>query len=366
MRILAILWTIFWLAGCMVGPDYKPPELDVPAAFIHEDKEARGTANMDWWKQFRDPVLDGLIIEALAYNRDIKIAAANMEQAAAVLLQARAPLFPQLGYSGKSARERISENSISPYASLLQNPYTSHQVFADVSWEIDLWGRIRRLSESARAQLLATEEARRGVILSLVSSVAGDYIQLLGLDDQLRIARETLETYAQSVKLFQLRFKYGQVSQMTVEQARSRYETAAAAIPRIESRIAQMENVICVLLGRNPGPVKRGKTLHQLRLPPVPAGTAVRSSHEPSGHSPGRAGSHFRQCPDRRGQRPFTFPASRSPVALGLASSGPYRPFSGSGPHLELHRRHYRSHLYRRRHSRGRSKKRKRSKRRHF
>ncbi len=272
MRILAILWTIFWLVGCMVGPDYKPPELDVPAAFIHEDKEARGTANMNWWKQFRDPVLDGLIAEALACNRDIKIAAANMEQAAAVLLQARSPLFPQLGYSGNSARERISENSISPYASLLQNPYSSHQVFADVSWEIDLWGRIRRLSESARAQLLATEEARRGVILSLVSSVAGDYIQLLGLDDQLRIAKETLETYAQSVKLFQLRFKYGQVSQMTVEQARSRYETAAAAIPRIESRIAQMENVICILLGRNPGPVKRGKKLRQLQLPPVPAG----------------------------------------------------------------------------------------------
>ncbi len=272
MRILVALVFIPLLTGCMVGPDYERPKLDVPAAFLYEDREARATVNINWWKQFQDPVLDGLITEALADNRNIKIAAANIEQAAAVLVQARAPLFPQIGYSGNSSRERISESSISPYSSLLQNPHSSYQAFANVSWEIDLWGRIRRLSESARAGLLATEEARRGVILTLVSSVAGDYIQLLGLDDQLRIAKETLSTYAQSVKLFELRFKYGQVSQMTVEQARSQYETAASTIPQIELQIAQLENAISILLGRNPGPVERGKTLHQLHLPPVPEG----------------------------------------------------------------------------------------------
>ena len=272
MRILAILGLLVLFGGCMVGPDYERPRLDVPAAFQYEDSEARQTANINWWKEFQDPVLDQLIAEALADNRNVKIAAANIEQAAAVLTQARAPLFPQIGYTGKDARERISENSISPYSSLLQNPHSSYQAFANVSWEIDLWGRIRRLSESAQATLLATEEARRGVILTLVSSVAGDYLQLLGLDDQLRIAKETLDTYAQSVKLFELRFKYGQVSQMTVEQARSQYETAAAQIPQIESQIAQLENAISILLGRNPGPVERGKTLLQLQLPPVPAG----------------------------------------------------------------------------------------------
>ena len=272
MRILAILGLLVLFGGCMVGPDYERPRLDVPAAFQYEDSEARQTANINWWKEFQDPVLDQLIAEALADNRNVKIAAANIEQAAAVLTQARAPLFPQIGYTGKDARERISENSISPYSSLLQNPHSSYQAFANVSWEIDLWGRIRRLSESAQATLLATEEARRGVILTLVSSVAADYLQLLGLDDQLRIAKETLDTYAQSVKLFELRFKYGQVSQMTVEQARSQYETAAAQIPQIESQIAQLENAISILLGRNPGPVERGKTLLQLQLPPVPAG----------------------------------------------------------------------------------------------
>lgn len=273
VRILVVLGLVLLLlTGCMLGPDYERPGLDVPAAFRYEDGEAQQTANIDWWKQFEDPALDRLIDEALANNRDIKIAAANIEQASAVLLQVRSPLFPQIGYSGTGARERASTNSVSPFSSLLKNPRSSYQAFANVSWEIDLWGRIRRLSESAQAGLLATEEAWRGVILTLVSSVANNYIQLLGLDDQLRIAKETLETYAQSVKIFELRFKYGQVSQMTVEQARSQYETAAAAIPQIETQIAQLENAISILLGRNPGHVKRGKTLCQLHLPPVPAG----------------------------------------------------------------------------------------------
>jgi len=273
MRILLVLGFLLGLfSGCTVGPDYVRPGLDVPAAFIHEDADAQDTANTEWWNQFQDPEMDRLIAEALANNRDIKIAAANIQQAAAVLIQARSPLFPQLGYGGEGRRDRVSEFRNTPLSQILSNPYDSYQAFANVSWEIDLWGRIRRLSEAAQARLLATEEAWRGVILSLVSSVASNYIQLLGLDDQLRVATETLETYAQSVKLFELRFKYGQVSQMTVEQARSQYETAAAAIPQIESQIVQVENAICILLGRNPGHVKRGRTLHQLHLPPVPVG----------------------------------------------------------------------------------------------
>jgi outer membrane protein, multidrug efflux system len=273
MRMLLVLGVLgLFFAGCTVGPDYVRPGLDVPTSFIHKEGDARETANTDWWRQFQDPVLDQLIAEALANNRDIKIAAAHIEQAAAVLIQARAPLFPQLGYGGEGRRERISGSRDTPLSQSLPYTGSSYQAFANVSWEIDLWGRIRRLSESARAQLLATEEAWRGVILSLVSSVAGNYIQLLGLDDQLRIARETLGTYAQSVRLFELRFKYGQVSQMTLEQARSQYETAAAAIPQIESQITQLENAICILLGRNPGHVDRGKAVHQLHLPPVPAG----------------------------------------------------------------------------------------------
>jgi multidrug efflux system outer membrane protein len=269
--ILVLAFTVL-LAGCMVGPDYVRPVVDVPVSFRYEDRDAKETANTEWWKQFQDPVLDALIVEALTNNRNVKIAVANIEQAAAVLTQARSPLYPQVGYGGSAARDRASEAGSVPVPSIIPNPQTSYQVLASASWEIDLWGRIRRLSESAQAEMLATEEAWHGVILSLVASVASDYIQLLGLDEQLLVSKRTLATYAESLRLFELRFKYGQVSKMTVEQARSQYETAAVGIPQIESQIAQTENALCILLGRNPGPVRRGKTIHQLRLPAVPAG----------------------------------------------------------------------------------------------
>ncbi len=128
------------------------------------------------------------------------------------------------------------------------------------------------MSESARANLFATDEARRGVILTLVSSVATNYLTLRGLDEQLVIANRTLGTYAESVRLYQLQFKYGQTSQMTVSQAQSQYESAAAQIPQIESQIAQTENALSVLLGKNPGPIPRGKSVYDLALPTVPAG----------------------------------------------------------------------------------------------
>jgi multidrug efflux system outer membrane protein len=272
MRRLVVFIIAVLLTGCMVGPDYVKPVVDVPVAFIYEEKEARETANTEWWKQFQDPVLDDLITEALTNNRDVKIAAANVEQAAALLIQTRSPLFPQIGYNGSGTRQRASETGATPLPSSVSNPQTSYETFASASWEIDLWGRIRRLSEAAQANLLATEEARRGVVLSLVSSVANNYIQLLGLDEQLLISKQTLAAYGESVRLFEIQFKYGQVSQMNVEQARTQYETAAAAIPQIESQIAQTEHALSILLGRNPGPIARGKTLHALLLPPVPEG----------------------------------------------------------------------------------------------
>jgi len=270
--VFGLLIFIFSFNGCTVGPDYVRPGFDVPSSFRYQDKEAKETANTEWWKQFNDPVLDALISEALANNKNIKIAAANVEQAAGVLMQAKSPLFPQIGYSGSGARQRASEAGATPLPPSVPNPQTSYQALSSASWEIDLWGRIRRTSEAALAELFATEEARRGVILSLVASVATNYIQLLGLDEQLLISKRSLATYAESVRLFELQFKYGQVSQMNVEQARTQYETAAAVIPQIESQIAQTEHALSILLGRNPGPVPRGKRIYELMLPSVPAG----------------------------------------------------------------------------------------------
>jgi outer membrane protein, multidrug efflux system len=272
MRIFMVLIIAALAVGCTVGPDYIRPKIDVPDAYRFEDKEARDTANTRWWQQFQDPVLDALITEALSNNKNIQIAAANVEKAAGVLTQTRSQLFPQIDYSGTGTKQRASEQNATPVPASVANPQTTYQGLANASWEIDLWGRFRRQSEAARADLLASEEAKRGVILSLVSSVASDYIQLLGLDMQLAIARRTLDTYAESVRLFDLQFRYGQVSQMNLEQARTQYETAAGTIPQIESQIAQTENALSILLGRNPGPIHRERTIFELMLPDVPAG----------------------------------------------------------------------------------------------
>jgi outer membrane protein, multidrug efflux system len=272
MRHFAVTALAVLLAGCMLGPDYRRPSVDVMPSYRFEAKETSDTANTDWWRAFQDPVLDSLITEALANNKNVKIAAANIEQAAGVLMQTRAPLFPQANYSGSGTRERASEPGGAILSRLVPNPRNSFELLAGANWEIDLWGRIRRLSESAQANLLATLEARRGVILSLVAGVASTYIQLRGLDEQLEISQRTLAAYGESLRLFELQFAHGQISQMTVEQARSQYETAAATIPQIESQIAQTENALSTLLGRNPGTIDRGKPVSDLVFPAIPSG----------------------------------------------------------------------------------------------
>jgi multidrug efflux system outer membrane protein len=269
---LAAIAAALVAAGCTLGPDYKRPPIDTPAAFRDEPRSVTDTANTEWWKQFGDPVLDAMIVEALGANYNVQVAAANVLQAAAVFTQTRSGLFPQVGYNGAAERARSPETGITSLIPNFPNPQDAYSAALSVSWEIDLWGRIRRQSESARANLLATDEARRGVILSLVAAVATNYLQLRGLDDQLVVANSTLAAYAESVKLFELQFKYGQVSKMNVVQAQSQYETAAAQIPVIETQIAQTENALSILLGRNPGPIERGKTIQQLVLPTVPAG----------------------------------------------------------------------------------------------
>jgi multidrug efflux system outer membrane protein len=134
MRTFIVIALAALLAGCTVGLDYVRPVVDVPAAFRYEEREAKETANTEWWKQFQDPVLDSLTVEALANNRDIKIAAANIERAAAALVEIRSPLFPQIGYSGSAVRKRASEAGSVPVPSVIQNPQTSYQALARPSW----------------------------------------------------------------------------------------------------------------------------------------------------------------------------------------------------------------------------------------
>jgi outer membrane protein, multidrug efflux system len=260
------------LAGCTLGPNYQRPAVQAPKAFQYEPQDAARTADTLWWRQFQDPVLDSLIDEALQHNSNVQIAAASVEQAAAVLTQARSQFFPAVGYGAGGQRARSVEPAFAALIPNYPNPANAYQAALQASWEVDLWGRIRRQSEAAYANVLASDEARRGVILSLVAQVAGSYLQLRGLDEQLEVAQKTLGTYKESVDLFTLQFQYGQVSMMNVAQAQSQYETAAAQIPLIESQIAQTQSSLAVLIGRDPGPIARGKSVADLKLPQVPQG----------------------------------------------------------------------------------------------
>jgi multidrug efflux system outer membrane protein len=273
-KITLSLFLVLALAGCMVGPDYKRPEVDTPQTWRFEEKEVKDVANTPWWEQFGDPVLNDLIQAALRENKDVKIAAARVEQFAGLYGTTRAALFPQAAAGASYGRQRLSKitGPITLEESGGDATLNSSQLFLNASWEIDFWGKLRRATEAARANLLSTEEGRRSVILSLVTSVANSYINLRDLDRQLELTKQTAENYKESYDLFSLRFKYGTVSELEVSQAKSQYEDAASNIPLFEKLIAQQEDAICVLLGRNPGPIPRGNTIDQLAIPAVPAG----------------------------------------------------------------------------------------------
>ncbi len=308
MRRFAITFAVFTLvlAGCMLGPDYQRPSIDAPEAFRFEDKAAKDLANTAWWEQIKDPVLNDLIRTALAENKDVKIAAARLEEYLGKYGVSRSQLFPQVGANANGSRNRATQSAVPAALPPDVDPqYTNIQATLYASWEIDVWGKIRRLNEAARADLLATEEGRRATILTLVASVASAYINLRDLDRQLEIAKATAASRAESVKVFELRFSGGVVSQMELAQNQSEYEAAAATIPQIEAQIAQQENALSVLLGRNPGPIKRGLDLEQLTLAGGAGRVAVGAACAPPGPAPERAEPDCRQCAHRRGACPL-------------------------------------------------------------
>ena len=263
----------FFLTGCMIGPDYKRPTVETPQTWRFDEKEAMDLANTAWWEQFKDPVLNELVMIALRENKDLMIASARVEEFMGRYGFTRAALFPQLGAGGTAGRQRISEvDGPAPLSPGVNSTFDAYQVLLSASWELDIWGKLRRATEAARADLLSTEEARRAVVLTLVTSVAGAYVTLRDLDKQLGISRQTAKTREESYKLFQLRFTGGVISELELSQVKSEYEAALATIPQIEKAIGQQENLISILLGRNPRAIPRGKTIDELVLPAVPAG----------------------------------------------------------------------------------------------
>ncbi len=261
-KSLAFLFLLF--AGCTVGPKYRRPAVNLPEQIREQTgpAEAASFADQAWWEIFEDDTLEALIGEALRNSYDVRLAAWRVEEARAFAGISRSQYLPQIQASAGGSRGRVAGTTEGLY-----------DVNLGVSWEIDLWGRIRRLNEAARADVLATEEARRGILLSLVSEVATSYFQLRELDLELEIARRSAGAFQETYDLFNRRLEAGAASGLETASAGATLASTTATIPDLERRIVAEENRLSFLLGRNPGPIARGEALNDHLLPPdIPAG----------------------------------------------------------------------------------------------
>jgi len=264
-----------WLlleSGCLMGPNYKRPDVNVPATYRAPSAtdQAASLADLPWWQVFNDETLTELIKTALNNNYDLAAAVARVEQANQVAAQAKSQYFPVLGYQTYTSYGH-NQFIYSPIS-----PPSGAQGFllaiGRASWEADLWGRIRRTNEGARAQYFATEEARRGVMLTLASSVSQAYFELLGLRVQLELANEAKQSFTSTLDLVTRRQKEGIGNELQVSRATTDLANAAGTIPELERQIALKENQISLLMGKNPGPVEtKAKSLAEVPLD-VPAG----------------------------------------------------------------------------------------------
>ena len=274
--LLIVVASAGLVAGCAVGPDYKRPTTTPPVTFRGQTgpAEAASLADLPWWEAFHDPTLQGLLQTALANNYDLRTAVAQVEQARALAAVAWGAFFPSIGYEANIGRAR--GGAFGSVFVIPGQPVPTQSSFVGLftaAWEMDIWGRIRRQNEAARAQFLGTEEARRGVLLSLVSNVAQAYFELLELDAQLDIAKRNTDSFQSTYNLFRRRLEFGVASTLETSRAEGALGSAAATIPQLESQIAAKENEISVLLGRNPGPIPRGTPLFaQAVVPEIPVG----------------------------------------------------------------------------------------------
>jgi len=268
--LMAAMMSLSLVAGCRVGPNYHRPVVQPPTGFrdLSENRQAQAQAasyaDLPWWQVFQDPQLQELIRTALKQNYDLQLATERINAARAQVAISRSRLFPQVQGNGDFSGGK--EHNFQTKSNFLL-------LTADAAFQLDFFGRLRRATEASRAELLATEDARQTVILTLVSDMASAYFALLQLDLQLQITRETVKTQQDSVKLTNLRVEHGVATRLDVLQAQQVLDSANAQIPDLERRIAQEENAISILLGNYPQAVPRGRPLVEQPLPPeVPPG----------------------------------------------------------------------------------------------
>lgn len=257
------------LTACALGPDYMRPKVEPPAIYRGQSQaEAASLADQPWWDVFGDAALRDLIAEATRNNFDIRVATWRVDGSRARAGVARSAWYPAIAPVALWERGRYS--SYVPGGGGIGNVY---EVQAAASWEVDLWGRVRRLNEGALAGFLGAQDARRGVYLVTLSQVASAYFELREMDHRLEIARSTVTAYQETTDLFNRRLAGGAASALETTRARAALASASATIPNLERQIHAQENLLCFLVGRNPGAIPRGSDLAAQPLPPtIPAG----------------------------------------------------------------------------------------------
>jgi multidrug efflux system outer membrane protein len=259
-RSLSTAAAVVLFAGCTVGPNFESPDADLPGSFRGDaNASSESIADLPWWKVYRDPKLQSLIKEGLANNQDLRIAISRVEQARQIANQTRSLALPSIGYSGGASSGRNQGGGNAGYRNGKSGDDGAGLLSA--VWEVDFWGRIRRLNEAELARYLATDEARRGVIVSLVGDIAQGYFELLELDLEREISIRSRDSFQKSFDLFESRLEGGIASKLETSRAQAAASQAAAAIPEIERLISQKENQISLLTGRSPGAIEPRGTL---------------------------------------------------------------------------------------------------------
>jgi multidrug efflux system outer membrane protein len=269
-NIIYSLSIILIIAGCKVGPNYRRPVTTSPTSFRFDSisTQADTIINLKWWELFQDEELKALIDTALKYNPDVLIAASRIEEARAVVGYNKADLWPSLGYDGSGARMQMNMPALG-----ISGPFNNFSGAANLAWELDFWGKYRRATEAARAEFLASDYSHRAVQISLISSVASIYFQLLDFDARLEISKRTLESRKESLRIIKERFDKGIIPEIDLNQAEIQEAIASASVPFYERLIAQTENAFSILLGNNPGEIVRIHTLRDEIIPPeIPSG----------------------------------------------------------------------------------------------
>lgn len=268
--LLLTLGITIFLSGCTLGPDFQKPDYNSPEKFRFDSLTTDTIVNLQWWKLFNDPVLDTLIITAINENKDVLVAAARIESARANIGYTSADQWPQLSYSvGASSGN---------YAGIKQ-PTSNNSFFAypELSWEIGFWGKYRRLTEAAQADLLASEYGMRTIQMSLISNVASTYFELLNNKEKLFISENTLASRNSGLKIIEARYKWGIIAEIDLNQSQVQRAISAAAVPQYKRAIAQTESSLSILLGNNPGATKTVSRLINMDFPPdIPIGLPSR------------------------------------------------------------------------------------------